>query len=283
KATLAAEAAAFRASGRSAPFFDELVFRPAPTAIGSTWTLSEHSRLTSALATSFAGTAQPSAPPVLIDGVSVETLIPPAKAGSYIAPPGGGVAESEQAAAYLQALEGAACKANASGVLLERLVDGPGPGEQAGLLYADGTPKASAAPVAKAFESAARGTLCRGRAEPSPAPVPTPAPAPAPSAAPAPVPAAGELVFPAALRRSSAPSVRVGCILDCLYLVTLDRADGKPMLARRGALEGGAKTTAVRLPKLPLPAGSYTLSVRIVAQANPGPIELTTSPPLALG
>ena len=46
------------------------------------------------------------------------------------------------------------------------------------------------------------------------------------------------------------------------------------MLARRGALRGGIALTTVSLPALPVPAGTYRLTVRIVPQVNPGTILL---------
>ncbi len=292
KATLAATAAAYRTTGRATPMFDELAFRPAASATGRrTWTAPEHARLTAALSSAFGGTPQPADPPVLIDGLAVETAVPAAKASSYLTPPvpSTAVSEAEQATLYVRALAGAACGANVTAVLLERLVDGPGPGEQSGLFYADGTAKPSAGTAASAFAAAARGELasCAGSVAPATTrPAATPAPAPIPTSAPTepavPAEATGELVFPTGLSRSSAPAVRVGCVLDCLYLVTLERADGKPVLARRGALASGKAPTTVRLPKLPLAPGSYTLNVRIVAQTRPGPIELRTSPTLAL-
>jgi hypothetical protein len=266
KATLTAIAGALEATARTTPILDELAFRPATAGSTTAWTLADQSRLAAALTSTFAGTGQPgTALPVLIDGLAVGTTIPAAKAGAYLggSDPSSGVSETEQAAAYAQAIEASGCRTNVVGVILNRLVDGPEPGEQSGLYYADGTAKASAPTAAKTFQAAARGELsvCPGLGVSA---------------------AARKLVFPPALTRSSPPSVELGCERDCLFLVTLDRADGKPVLARRGALRGGAAPKTVRLPKLPLAVGSYTLSVRLVAQANPGPVELLTSPALAL-
>jgi hypothetical protein len=244
----------------------------------NSWTLDDRSRLEAALTSSFAGTGQPGDTPILFDGIAVGTVIPTAKAGLYLtaADSSDNASETEQAAAYAQAIQVVGCGSNVAGILLRRLVDGPEPGEQSGLFYADGTPKASVAIASKTFQAAARGTFptCSGVGA---TPAATAAPAPAPTVV---GPAAPTVVFPDALSRASAPSVRLGCTRACLYLVTLDRRDGKPVLARRGALAGKAGASTVRLPKIPLPAGSYTLTVRLVSQANPGPVEILTGPAL---
>jgi hypothetical protein len=87
--------------------------------------------------------------------------------------------------------------------------------------------------------------------------------------------------YPTAL--TAAPVVvRVSCNRDCLYLVTLDRADGRPALAHRGQLVGG-KLTAITLPKAKLPAGTYTVTVRLVSRVNPGAVTKVEGPPLTLG
>jgi hypothetical protein len=52
------------------------------------------------------------------------------------------------------------------------------------------------------------------------------------------------------------------------------------VLARRGALPGGAPAATIVLPSAPVPPGAYRLTVRLVNQANPGPLTVETSPPL---
>lgn len=84
--------------------------------------------------------------------------------------------------------------------------------------------------------------------------------------------------YPTTLTNST--GLHLACDRDCLYLVTLDRADGSPVVARRGALRGGAAAAQVTLPKAKLGAGGYTLGVQLVAQANPGAITKLESPPL---
>ena len=70
----------------------------------------------------------------------------------------------------------------------------------------------------------------------------------------------------------------LGCSRDCLYLATLVRADGTPVVANRGALRGGAASATVMLPRTTLKPGTYTIDVRLVAQVNPGAVARLTSP-----
>ena len=89
------------------------------------------------------------------------------------------------------------------------------------------------------------------------------------------------LEYPTALANPG--SVQLACDRDCLYLVTLERADGVPIAARRGALRGGDAPAPIVLPKAKLVAGTYTLSVQLVAQVNPGAVTKLESPPLTVG
>ena len=93
----------------------------------------------------------------------------------------------------------------------------------------------------------------------------------------------GQLVFPARISISTPPSVHLGCTAACLYLVTLQRAaDGMPILARRGSIpHAGGRT--VTLPKAPVAKGSYRFAVWVVAQADPGPVAVNRSEPVAAG
>jgi D-glucuronyl C5-epimerase C-terminus len=75
-------------------------------------------------------------------------------------------------------------------------------------------------------------------------------------------------------------SVQFGCSVDCLYLVTLDAPDGRPVVARRGALPGGAAPATIALPAAKLGAGPYRIGVRLVASVNPGPVTTLESPAL---
>lgn len=75
-------------------------------------------------------------------------------------------------------------------------------------------------------------------------------------------------------------SVQFGCDVDCLYLVTLDGPNGRPVVARRGALRGGAAPATIALPLAKLGAGPDRIGVRLVATVNPGAITAFESPPL---
>ena len=90
-----------------------------------------------------------------------------------------------------------------------------------------------------------------------------------------------EVQYPTALTQPIA--VSLNCNRDCLYLVTLDGADGRPVVAHRGRLNGGPSSapTRITLPKAKLAPGSYRVDVRIVARVNPGPVTRYLSPPLA--
>lgn len=77
--------------------------------------------------------------------------------------------------------------------------------------------------------------------------------------------------------------VSLNCDRDCLYLATLDRADGRPVVAVRGELAGGVEgqSAALRLPRGQVPPGTYRIDVRLVARVNPGAVTRQVSPPLA--
>jgi len=92
-----------------------------------------------------------------------------------------------------------------------------------------------------------------------------------------------EIQYPAALTQPIA--VSLNCNRDCLYLVTLDGADGRPVVANRGQLNGGPASplTKVTLPRAKLAPGAYRLDVRIVARVNPGAVTRDLGPPLTVG
>jgi D-glucuronyl C5-epimerase C-terminus len=270
RATLTALSDAYSDSGRAAPIMDELAFKPAAEHAGNAWAIGDYAQLVAALDWEFSGSAQKgSTLPILIDGVASATTIPADKAGAYPSPPGPapGVSESAQENSYKQALRSAVCMPNVSGVVFARLVDRAGSGEQtgdqSGLYYADGAAKTSESAVAESAALAGRGALavCPGyqaRVE------------------------AKTLIFPLGFSSSSPPWVKLACTRDCAYLITLERADGKPVRAKRGVLRAD-KVAKVRLARRPaLPAGSgYRLRVRLVAQVNPGGIWQYRSPKIA--
>ncbi|HEY5159991.1 MAG TPA: D-glucuronyl C5-epimerase family protein [Gaiellaceae bacterium] len=265
-ATLKALARTFSDSGRAAPLMDELAFKPAVEAAKNSWTLANYVQLVAALDRFFAGTPQMgSTLPILVDGVAKATTIPAEKVGAYPSPPGPslGVTEKGQENAYKQVLQSTVCMPNVSGVLLDRLVDGAGSadlaGDQSGLYYADGSAKTSLSAVAASAALAERGALevCPGLQADV---------------------AAKTLVFPLSFSSQSPPWVGLACTRDCVYLVTLERADGKPLRAKRGVLRADGAAT-VKLAGSATPrAGDYRLHVRLIAQVNPGAIREYLSP-----
>lgn len=90
------------------------------------------------------------------------------------------------------------------------------------------------------------------------------------------------LTFPTELAPPASGTVQLACDRDCLYLVTLTREDGTPVVARRGSLPGGVAPRAIGLPRTTLKPGSYRIDVRLVAQVNPGAVTRQTSPPLVV-
>jgi hypothetical protein len=297
KPVLAALGSAYRASARPGPVMDELAFSPAPATGKGVWALGDLPALVAGIGTAFAGTGQPAATlPLIIDGIAFQSAIPPGEVANYSSPAAAtaGLDEPSQGTAYATALSTVACVPTVEALLFAQLVDGPGPGEQSGLFYVDGTPKTSLSAVAAAAaaaETPSRGCSTAQPGAPAPArppapiqPVPPPAPTQAPPAATTPAPAAGApvadaqaLAFPAQLVTSTPPRVRVGCTSACLYLVTMLRSsDGQPVLATRGAFAhpGAAWVT---LPKAPYPAGAYRFAVWLVAASNPGPITVERS------
>ena len=202
-------------------------------------------------------------PEILIDGIATPTTIPTAELGLYPdgqAPAPGAVSAGAQGAGYAASITAAACSPSIAGVVLDRLSDNIAtPAPPSGVLYASGNAKASAAIVAAAAGPAQRGTIvCPGLAAPV---------------------TATRLTFPTELTSTPAP-LTLACSRDCLYLVTLDRADGRPIVARRGALHAGAEAT-IHLPQTKLVPGNYRFDVRLVSQVNPGPVKQLTSAPLA--
>jgi hypothetical protein len=171
-----------------------------------------------------------------------------------------GLADPDQAAAYTQLLQSASCQPQVGGVVFGKLVDTDT--DTSGFFAAGGTVKASGVTLKPLIAAAQRGNLavCPGLGEPA---------------------ATTALAFPADL---SSGAVQLGCVRDCLYLLTLERAsDGKPVLATRGILTGGATPATIALPGAPVAPGSYILSLRLVTATNPGPVQLVQSPPIAVG
>jgi D-glucuronyl C5-epimerase C-terminus len=91
------------------------------------------------------------------------------------------------------------------------------------------------------------------------------------------------VTYPASLVSGAPATLQLGCVRDCLYVVTLVGADRRAIVATRGSLTGGAAPATVTLPKTTLGQPSYTLDVRLVNRVNPGAALDLTSPPLSVG
>jgi hypothetical protein len=185
------------------------------------------------------------APPVLIDGLAAAPT-------------------QTQGATYAAAINMAACSTTVAGVVLDRLVDSPTTTiAPTGVFDSTGTAKASVAVVTSAAAAAQRGLLvCPGLTA---------------------TVTASTLTFPTELAPPESATVQLACDRDCLYLVTLTREDGTPVVARRGSLPGGVAPRAIGLPRTTLKPGSYRIDVRLVAQVNPGAVTRQTSPSLVVG
>jgi D-glucuronyl C5-epimerase C-terminus len=257
KPTVAALGRAFTATGHGQPWADVLAFRPAPQSGNGAWLEPAAAPLTKA----FGGTL----PPLVIDGVATPTSITPAEKPNYgtVTPPDDRVTPAAQASLYSTAISSAACSPSIAGVIFDRLVDNPEAGAPpTGLIWASGSDKPSAAAVTNAAALAQRGaSVCPGLEIPA---------------------AASTITYPDSVRSSVPVSLQLACVRDCLYVATLVGGDGRPIVATRGALQGGAAATTVALPTTTLAQSSYTLDVRLVSQVNPGTLTKLVSPPLPL-
>jgi hypothetical protein len=131
---------------------------PRSTTIG----IADYDKLVALLRESFAGTAQPGAKlPIVYGEYGVETTIPKDKAylytGREVTSP---VDEATQATYYEQAIRMAEDQPTVRMLFLFHVVDETRlEGLQSGTRYADGSPKASEAPVRRALEAAADKTI----------------------------------------------------------------------------------------------------------------------------
>ncbi len=234
---------------------DVFAFRPAGvTAAG--WTADDVPQLLSALGDLFGR-----APPLLIDGLATSTTIPSDQLAWYPTtqqPDPSAVSAKEQGEAYARLISSTVCSTTISAIVLDRLVDDNSfPEPTSGIVYASGEPKPSAPLVSAAAGPPQRGTVvCPGLASRS---------------------GASTLVFPTELDASASASVVLGCVRDCLYVITLTDGSGHPVSARRGTLTGGSRPITLELPKVKLSASSYRFDVRIVDRVNPGEVWRTTS------
>lgn len=241
---------------------DLVSFRPAPVPGPGALASGDLDLLESALADGL-GTA----PPVLLDVLGTPTTVPASESSAYTggAPPAAGAVSPDlQAATYVDAIQSASCMQGVAGVLLDRLVDvGSAPEPATGVYYASGHAKPAAAAVQGAVRAVSRGAVvCPGLVTPV---TPT------------------TLTFPDELSSTSAAAVALGCDRDCLYLVTLDHANGKPVVASRGTLVGGAPATTITLPGRALRRDGYRVDVRLVSRVGPGSVLRRRSPLLTPG
>jgi hypothetical protein len=95
------------------------------------------------------------------------------------------------------------------------------------------------------------------------------------------LPTLSTVEFPAAVTSGTPVTFRLASVRDCLYVATLVGADGRPVVARRGSLKGGAAAATIALPKTQLGQASYTVDVRVVSTVNPGSVVEVASPSLA--
>jgi hypothetical protein len=237
-----------------------VAFLPAAAPGSGKWAAGDVGRLESVLAKTLGNEL-----PVLLEPPATPSTVPSSELGAYTggAPAtDGAVPPATQASMYGNAVGAASCSPSVSGVLLPRLVDdGATPQPATGIYYASGDPKPAVAAVKGAIAAAVRGAVvCPGT---SAKVTPT------------------TLTFPQDL--SSPVSVSLGCDRDCLYLVTLDRTDGRPVAATRGSLPGGATAQSVVLPQRKLAAGRYRVDVRLVSGVNPGALTRRRSPFLTAG
>ncbi|MGZ4413026.1 MAG: D-glucuronyl C5-epimerase family protein [Gaiellaceae bacterium] len=86
--------------------------------------------------------------------------------------------------------------------------------------------------------------------------------------------------FPGTVTSGAPVALRLGCVRDCLYVATLVAVDGRPVVAKRGSLAGGAAPALVVLPRTQLGQASYMLDVRVTSRVNPGAALELVSPPL---
>jgi hypothetical protein len=248
---------AYRRSGRAAPVMDALAIQPSPasstepaTAVHPTGptTIADYPRLVANLKRAFNGTAQPGATlPIVYDGYGVQSLAPPAKASLYANAETDAIPEAAHGAAYVQALQLAACQPTVSALLFEHVVDERDlAGRQTGLYYPDATPKSDFSAVQAAVAAAGSGTLVQ-------CPGATPAPSEPPSVSVS----------------SDGRSATISCPGGCNYLAVLARGGaGLPLRASESTLAGGAGVT-VSVPAAGLLPGDR-LVVRAAARRNPG-------------
>jgi hypothetical protein len=159
---------AYRASGRKKPIMDVFSLHPyednsslPPTFAhphSTTISLADYPKLVALLGKAFDGTAQAgSRLPIVYDEFGVQSIIPQGKLDDYRGTKPASerpVAEAQQAAFYVAALQMVACQPNVAGFLIFHVSDEANLDRwQSGLFYADDTPKSSLPAVQRAIAS----------------------------------------------------------------------------------------------------------------------------------
>ncbi len=262
---------AYRKLGRATPFMDAFAIQPnglgsaeppatvhakGPIGIG------DYARLVANLKRAFDGTPQPgSTVPIVYDGYGVQSLIPPEKAPLYSQTESDAVDEAVQATSYAAALKLASCQPTVTTLLLGHVLDEADlTGSQAGLYYADGTPKSSLGPFVDALAGLAGASCPQQQQQPE-----------------------GPGTPPTVSLDPAGGSAAVDCPSDCWYVAVLTRGEDKvPVRAAQGAVDAGGQTT-VSPSTLGLRPGSYTLSVWAAPKRAAGPAVETDGSPFAVG
>ena len=259
---------AYRKSRRALPIMDGFSFHPYPlnssVAVDAVPTDGDHlglidqDKLVRLLGKAFDGTAQVGrGMPILYDEFGIESVIPPSKRKLY-----GGlepattrpVSEAAQAAAYRRAIHLAYCQSNVAGMLLFHTHDEVGrPGWQSGLVYADGTPKASLEPVRRAMEAAGSATI-----------------------GDCPLVSTAVTAFTTRTR-----TISLRCHRDCTYRARLARLPLTSSTVERTGRAPAGKRVQVTLGGNFAP-GWYRLSVSMVHPTRPGKPLVRVSAPFAL-
>lgn len=269
--------AAYRAGGRQAPVMDGLAFHPDPGPVAegpraarprsTTIGVADYDRLVAALARAFDGTFQlGSELPILYDAFAVQTSPPPGKRARYAGTESatGLLDETRQGADYGTALRLAFCQPTVAGIAFARGVDDPLlEGSQAGLFYADRTPKASFYPVRDALRRARGGSIarCEGLAlDVSPTAVAFPS---------------------AAALREGLRNVRFSCTLDCAWEVRALRGDGATLARRRG-FGRAQEPLLASFRGARLGSGPLRFRLTVTHPVNPGLAASVESAPVSL-
>ncbi|HWI07740.1 MAG TPA: hypothetical protein VNT54_09525, partial [Solirubrobacteraceae bacterium] len=219
--------------------------------------LADYGKLVALLAEAFDGTGQRgSTLPILYDEFGVESVIPASKSALYTGTEPAAtrpVDEATQAAHYRRALQLAYCQPNVVGLLLFHSHDEPArSGWQSGVLYVDGTPKASLPAVRDALAATRGGSIAR---------------------------CGPPLVLkPRVTWRAATMSFALRCDLDCVWRARLVRLPAGSTTAAASGRGKAATPVAVSLRRKVRP-GQYRLEVSLVHPVNPAPARVLRSAP----